>query len=75
MTETNPHPQLHELRETTRLRILNQAKAVNMELLTRLSMASSELEAGNLHGALCAFDDIEIQINTMRGLLQPLPWE
>ena len=75
MTETNPHPRLHELREATRLRVLNQAKAVNMELLTRLSMASSELEAGNFRGALSALDDIEIPINTMRGLLQPLPWE
>ena len=75
MTATNLHPQLNEHREAIRLRILDQAKTVNTELLNRLSMAASELEAGNLRGALSALDGMDVQVNTMRGLLQPLPWE
>jgi len=62
MTETNLHLQLHEHREAIRVRILDQAKTVNVELLTRISMVAGELEAGNFRGALGALDDIEIQI-------------
>ncbi len=73
MTKTNTEPQPHDLDEAIRNRILERAKAVNSELLTRLRVAAEDLEAGRHRAALGGIDGVERQIGTMRSLLLLLP--
>ena len=73
MTETNTQPKPHDLDEAIRLRILDRAKVINSELLTRLSVAAEDLDAGRHRAALGGIDGVERQIGTMRSLLLLLP--
>jgi hypothetical protein len=73
MTKTNTEAQPHDLDEAIRLRILERAKAINSELLTRLRVAAEDLEAGRHRAALGGIDGVERQIDTVRSLLLLLP--
>ena len=73
MTETNTQPKQPDLDEAIRQRILDRAKAINSELLTRLTVAAEDLEAGRHRAALGGIDGIEREIVTMRSLLLLLP--
>jgi hypothetical protein len=73
MTKTNTEAQPHDLDEAIRLRVLDRAKAINSELLTRLRVAAEDLEAGRHRAALGGIDSVERQIDTMRSLLLLLP--
>jgi hypothetical protein len=73
MTKANTQPKPHDLDEAIRLRILDRAKAINSELLTRLSVAAEDLDAGRHRAALGGIDGVERQIDTMRSLLLLLP--
>ena len=73
MTKTNTEAQPHDLDEAIRLHILERAKAINSELLTRLRIAAEDLEAGRHRAALGGLDGLERQIETMRSLLLLLP--
>jgi hypothetical protein len=69
MTETNSHSHLHDPDEATRDRVLERAKAINAEILTRLRTAQDDLEAGQHRAALGALDGIEAQLNIIRSVL------
>lgn len=69
MTETNVRPQPHEIDEAIRLRILERARAINTQLLARLTTADEDLQVGGYLAALGGLDGIEKQIDTMRSLL------
>jgi hypothetical protein len=69
MTETKTEPQQHDPDEAIRERILSRAKAINAEILARLTTAQEDLEAGQHRAALGALDGIEVQINTIRNVL------
>jgi hypothetical protein len=69
MTKTNTEPQPRDTDEAIRDRVLERAKAINSELLTRLSVAAEDLDAGRHRAALGGIDGVERQIGTMRSLL------
>jgi hypothetical protein len=69
MTTTNTETRPHDPDEAIRERILGRAKAINEEILARLSTAADDLEAGQHRAALGALDGIEAQIDTMRSVL------
>jgi len=73
MTKTNTEPQPRDTDEAIRDRVLERAKAINSELLTRLSVAAEDLDAGRHRAALGGIDGVERQIGTMRSLLLLLP--
>ena len=73
MTKTNTEPQPRDTDEAIRDRVLERAKAINSELLTRLSVAAEDLDAGRHRAALGGIDGVERQIDTMRSLLLLLP--
>ena len=73
MTETNVKPQPPNLDDAIRRRILERAKAINTELLSRLSTVANDLDGGGYRAALGGIDGIERQIDTMRSLLLLLP--
>ena len=67
MTEPTTRPQ--EIDEAIRQRILERAKAINTQLLARLSTAGEDLEVGGYLAALGGLDGMEKQIHIMRSLL------
>jgi hypothetical protein len=69
MTEAIAHPQPLDIDEAIRLRVIERAKAINTQLLARLSTAGEDLEAGGYLAALGGLDGIEKQSDTMRSLL------
>ena len=69
MTNTNTEPQLRDPDLAIRERILSRAKAVNAEVLDRLTTAAGDLEAGEHRAALGALDGIEGQLTIMRSVL------
>ena len=73
MTKTNAKPQPPNLDDAIRRRILERAKAINAELLSRLSTVANDLDGGGYRAALGGIDGIERQIDTMRSLLLLLP--
>jgi hypothetical protein len=73
MTKVHPHPQPHDPDEAIRKRVLERAKKINDEILSRLKTASDDLEAGQHRAALGALDGIEAQINIIRSVLLLLP--
>jgi hypothetical protein len=73
MTEPNNQPQPHDLDEAIRIRILDRAKAINTSLLSRLSTAAEDLDAGQHRAALGGLGGIEDEIHAMRSLLLLLP--
>jgi hypothetical protein len=73
MTKTNAKPQPPNLDDAIRYGILERAKAINTELLSRLSTVANDLDGGGHRAALGGIDGIERQIDTMRSLLLLLP--
>jgi len=72
MTKTNDPQHTLDPEEAIRQRILEQVKAINSELLTRLSVAASDLEDGRHLAALGGLDGMESQIENVRCLLRLL---
>jgi hypothetical protein len=69
MMEANTEHQLREIDEAIRKRIVARVKAINAEIMTRLSIAADDLESGEHRAALGGLDGLERQIDTMRSLL------
>jgi hypothetical protein len=76
MTKTNDQRRTLDPNEAIRQNILDRVKAINAELLTRLSVAASDLEDGHHLAALGGLDGMELQIEDFRCLLRLLNfWE
>jgi hypothetical protein len=73
MTQANLLPQQPDLDARIRERILERAKAINTELLARLSTVRDDLDQGGHRAALGGIDGLERQIDTLRSLLLLLP--
>jgi hypothetical protein len=69
MTITNTETRPHDPDEAIRERIISRAKAINEEILARLSTAADDLEAGQHRAALGALDGVESQLTIMRSVL------
>jgi len=53
-----------------RKRIIERAKVINTEILTRFSLAADDLDNNQHRAALGALDGLEKQIETFRSLLR-----
>ena len=73
MTIPSKQPLRRDVDEELRLRVLERTKAINANVLARLSTVASDLEAGRHLGALGGLDGLEQSIVTMRSLLLLLP--
>jgi hypothetical protein len=73
MTKTIAAPQPHDLDDAIRHRIIERVKAINSEILSRISTVANDLDAGGYRAAIGGIDGIERQIDTMRSLLLLLP--
>jgi hypothetical protein len=68
MTETSKQPFDPDV--GIRKRILERAKAITTEILTRFSIAADDLENDQHRAALGALDGLDNQIQALRSLLR-----
>ncbi|HMH14396.1 MAG TPA: hypothetical protein VK578_14955 [Edaphobacter sp.] len=73
MTKPNDQSQPHEEDKELRLRVLERAKTINANILSRLSTVATDLEAGAHLAALGGLDGLEQRLATLRSLLLLLP--
>jgi hypothetical protein len=67
MTETTPN--IPEVEEAIRKRILERAQEITREFITRLRTVEGDLGTGNHLGALGALAGIEAELTTLRSIL------
>ena len=69
MTEKNAQNPF-DVDAAIRKRIIERAKVINTEILTRFALAADDLENNQHRAALGALDGLEDQIQTFRSLLR-----
>jgi len=69
MTKPTDLSRSDDLDQIIRKRILDRAKALNVEVMERVAIAANDLDAGEHRAALGALDGIEQQLATIRSIL------